>query len=85
MNSLDLFRAAGVALHGRRWQSDLARELGVAIRTVQRWDAGTHPIPETIWLEVLDRLKGRAAEIIEVRRAVNKLSAKVNGRQPRSG
>jgi hypothetical protein len=70
MNSRDLLRGAGVALHGQRWQSDLARELGVAIRTMQRWDAGSHPIPDTIWPELLDRLKGRAVEIIEVRSKV---------------
>lgn len=33
-------RAAGEALHGPRWQSALARELGVADRTVRRWLAG---------------------------------------------
>jgi hypothetical protein len=73
MNSLDLFRAAGVALHGQRWQSDLARELGVAIRTVQRWDAGSHPIPDTIWLEMLDLLNGRAADITKLCRKIGRL------------
>ena len=68
MNSRDLLRAAGVALYGPRWQSDLARDLGVAIRSVQRWDAGSHPIPDTIWPELRDLLKARAVEVIDIRR-----------------
>jgi hypothetical protein len=40
-----LLRAAGEALYGPRWQSELARELGVSDRTMRRWIAGD-PIPE---------------------------------------
>jgi hypothetical protein len=72
MADADLLRAAGVALYGQRWQSDLARDLDVAIRSVQRWDAGTHPIPDTIWPELLELLKNRGIEIIEVRRKLRK-------------
>lgn len=41
----DELRAAGEALYGARWQTALARELGVADRTVRRWLAGL-PIGE---------------------------------------
>lgn len=42
----DQLRAAGEALYGVRWQTALAREIGVADRTVRRWLAGNLPIGE---------------------------------------
>lgn len=38
--SSKLLRDAGEALYGPRWQSDLARDLHVADRTMRRWLAG---------------------------------------------
>lgn len=35
----DLVAEAGRLLFGDRWMSDLARELGVAVRTMQSWFA----------------------------------------------
>lgn len=32
-----LLSRVGVALYGPRWKSDLARDLGVTYRTLQRW------------------------------------------------
>jgi len=43
----DLFCRVGGALYGPRWQSELARDLGVSDRTVRRWAAGEQPIPDT--------------------------------------
>ena len=40
-------REIGVALFGHRWQSALARELGVSDRTVRHWTTG-RPIPEHV-------------------------------------
>jgi hypothetical protein len=34
-----LLAAAGVALHGERWQSALADDLEINLRTAQRWAA----------------------------------------------
>jgi hypothetical protein len=36
---LDFVAEAGRLLFGDRWMSDLARELGVAVRTMQAWYA----------------------------------------------
>ena len=36
----DLISRVGRALYGERWQTPLARELGVADRTVRRWVSG---------------------------------------------
>src|SRR4051794_19888140 len=45
--SPDLLRRIGVALYGEHWHSDLARDLVVPRRTVQRWEAGDAPVPLT--------------------------------------
>ena len=43
----DLLRRVGGALYGQHWHSELAHDLGVPRRTVQRWAAGDAPIPPT--------------------------------------
>lgn len=48
----DTLRKVGEALHGSLWQSGLARDLGVAIRTMQRWVKGDFDIPDGIWPEI---------------------------------
>jgi hypothetical protein len=50
--TIDTFRTVGEALYGSTWQSELARELSVAIRSVQRWSSGTRPIPDHLWPEL---------------------------------
>jgi transcriptional regulator with XRE-family HTH domain len=44
----DLLRRVGAALHGRNWYAELAHDLGIARRTVQRWETGDAPIPPTL-------------------------------------
>lgn len=43
--SRQLLALVGRALHGERWQSGLARSLGVSGRQVRRWVAGDAPLP----------------------------------------
>lgn len=52
MTSNEILRAAGEALYGSRWQTDLADALDVNDRTMRRWVAGG-----TIPAEVIDDLK----------------------------
>jgi hypothetical protein len=52
---------AGEALYGPRWQSQLARDLGVADRTIRRWAAGTHAVPPGVYLDLLRLTQERAA------------------------
>jgi hypothetical protein len=54
---------AGEALYGPRWQSELARDLGVADRTVRRWAAGTTDVPQGIYLDLLRLTQERAAVV----------------------
>jgi hypothetical protein len=63
-----LLRQAGEALYGARWQSDLARDLKVADRTIRRWDSGSHPMPNGLGKELRALLKARSIAIAAVRR-----------------
>lgn len=53
----------GEALYGPRWQSELARELAVADRTVRRWVAGTSDVPAGLYLDLLRLTQERAAAL----------------------
>lgn len=47
----DLLRSVGAALYGPRWQSEVARDLGVSFRSVNRWlalDAMPSDIPDRL-------------------------------------
>ena len=50
----DLIREAGQSLFGDRFQSDLARLLGVSDRTVRRWIGGDSAIPYAAWALLCD-------------------------------
>jgi transposase-like protein len=52
---------AGESLYGSRWQSELARDLGVADRTVRRWVAGTSEVPAGLYVDLLRLTQERAA------------------------
>lgn len=70
----DLLRDAGEALYGPRWQSALARDLGVTDRTVRRWAAGHYGLPKGLAGEIAAILKPRADELaltlVELRAAM---------------
>lgn len=51
---------AGEALYGPRWQTDLARDLGVSDRTVRRWAAGTQEMPQGAYTDLLRLTQERA-------------------------
>ncbi len=53
----NLFRAIGEALYGPQWQSEMARQLDVALRTVQRWSVGTSPVPDSVRPELVSLLR----------------------------
>lgn len=59
----DLLTKCGEALYGPRWQSELARELGIDDRTMRRWVAGESRIPDGVNVDLLRLLTERAADI----------------------
>ena len=58
-----LLARIGVALYGERWQSAMARDLEVNIRTVQRWAVGESVPSWAVFAELLALLDERAAEL----------------------
>ncbi len=60
-----VMNAVGAALYGPQWQSQLARDLGVAIRTMQRWAAGEFTIPPGVWPEIANLCHERGDALIE--------------------
>lgn len=52
--------AAGEALYGPRWQSEVARLLSIDDRRVRAWLAGERPIPAGIAPELASELHRRA-------------------------
>jgi len=67
MTDPELLEAAGQALFGPHWISELARTLDVAERTVRRWHAGQFPIPPGIWPELETLCAERAVALDAVR------------------
>jgi len=61
--------AAGEALYGPRWQSDLALDLGRTYRTVLRWVDGTTPVPADIPEQIGRLLRARRTRIAALERA----------------
>jgi hypothetical protein len=60
-------RLAGEALFGASlWRSALAGELGVSARTMQRWAAGTYPVPSMVWAEIAHLCRARGTCLTEI-------------------
>lgn len=55
-----LLQETGEALYGPRWQTDLARDLGVSDRTIRRWVAGADEPPSGVYLDLLRITQERA-------------------------
>lgn len=62
--------AVGEALYGLRWQAALSRDLNVALRTVQRWDAGERGIPDTLSDDLRALLKQRRIDIDDLLKSI---------------
>ena len=58
----ELLEKIGVALYGLRWQADLARDLGVAPRSMQRWLTGDRGMPD-LRQELIDLIKQRSSDL----------------------
>lgn len=65
----------GIALYGDRWQTDLARDLNVADRSIRRWASGQNPVPASLTAELLALVDQRSAKLADVKAMLLKLSA----------
>lgn len=64
----DQLRAAGEALFGPRWQSDLAHALQVNPRTIRRWAAGSWPVPDGAERRIRELARQRAERLAALMR-----------------
>lgn len=61
--STKLLHDVGEGLYGPRWQSDLARDLGTSIRTIQRWSAGAADVPTGVFVDLLRIVTERQSDL----------------------
>ena len=54
---------AGQASFGERWQTAIAKALGVNSRTVRRWASGETPLPAPLKQKLLNHLEARKRDI----------------------
>ena len=64
MTDAERLERAGRLLHGPNWQTPLAADLDVTLRTVQRWAAGGGKggIPAGVWAELRRLLLQRSRD-----------------------
>lgn len=74
MTSPPLFVAAAQALYGPLWQTELARGLGINIRTVRRYaqleGEAARSIPPGVWADLGELLRQRGVEIAVLRKQI---------------
>jgi hypothetical protein len=70
MNAADLFRAAGEALFGRTWKSELAELLEVNERQVRRWASGQYDPPEGVWADLAAMIAERRISLQNLEKPV---------------
>lgn len=62
----ELIRRIGEALYGSRWQTDIARKLGVSNRAVRYWLAGQDKPSAAIWLALYGLAAKRSDQLSNV-------------------
>lgn len=62
---------AGMLLYGERWQSDLARAIGVSDRSVRGWVAGERKPPAGVWADIASLLRQRQQEGVALLRELD--------------
>jgi hypothetical protein len=69
----DLISRVGCALYGERWQTPLARELGVADRTVRRWVSGKDMPKPGVFADLAAIVAEHGAELATLHAALRKM------------
>lgn len=70
--SADLLCAAGKALYGEAWQSDMARLLGVSLRRIQYYAANDRQPPDSMLAELAERLAERSTACKDLSRTISR-------------
>ncbi len=61
-----LLARVGKALYGPRWQTDIARALGVSDRQVRRWASGDAPVPAHATGELVRLCRVRSVDLAKL-------------------
>ena len=70
---------SGKAVYGERWQTDLARDLGLSDgRRLRQWLSGDRPLPNDLWMSIGKILEGRKVVIDE---ALNEIDIFLNANE----
>lgn len=65
--SIDDFRKIGESLYGVRWQTDMAKALGLKdARRIRQWLSSDRPIPFGIWQDLAALLKSKQVQISDI-------------------
>ena len=64
----NMLKTVGVSLYGERWQSDIAKDLGVSDRTVRRWISEPGKMPKSVYVDLSMILKNRIYKIKSVQK-----------------
>lgn len=59
MTDADRLARYAAELYGAQWQTPLASDLDVAVRTIQRWAAGQQPVPAGVWPDLAGLLRDK--------------------------
>lgn len=62
----ETFAKIGAALRGPSWRAALADDLGVAERTVRRWEHGEAAIPAGVWGDLAKLCRKHSAELAKL-------------------
>lgn len=66
----EMLETIGKRLYGVNWQSAMARDLGISRRTVERWRFGMFSISNERWLEIVDLIRRKRADLAALEREV---------------
>jgi hypothetical protein len=69
-SDVKLLKEVGEALYGSRWQSELARRIGISDRSVRRWVAGTDDVSDAAWRGMMEELGTRAIDLEVLRNRI---------------
>jgi len=70
---------SGKVLYGERWQTDLARDLGLSdARRIRQWLADERPIPDGIVMDLQRLLMTRHLNLAKVVHKVNQAAVKLS-------
>jgi len=72
LSDQELLTVAGNALYGARWQTDLARDLGLSDgRRVRQWLSGDRSVPVGVWRDIDKLINERRGMLLDASSVIN--------------